>query len=117
MSYVKSDYRIAKKRKAIRAKSGGKPFELYVKKTNQYVYAVVYDCAQKRDVHCVSSAKFADLKSKSDKLAAYTVGKGVAEWCVKNDVKSVYFNKLGYKFHGKLAEVVRGFNEVLGDVI
>jgi ribosomal protein L18 len=109
MSYLKSDPRIIKKRLAIRAKRGSVCFEIYPKKTNNHFYLVVYNCTERREVFAYSTLNLDDHKN--DVNAAKAVGQKVASWCLENKIPSIYFNKLNYKFHGKLAIAVSSFNE------
>ena len=109
MSYVKSDHRIAKKRLAIRARRGDVNFEISPKKTNSHFYLVVYNCKEAREIFAYSTLNIKDGKNNVETAAK--VGNEVAKWCKANKIPSVYFNKLHYKFHGKLASAVAGFNE------
>lgn len=114
MSYVKTNPRTIKKRLAIRARRGSVKFEIYPKKTNSNFYLVVYDCEEKREVFCYSTLNMKGVKN--DVKAARVVGVEVANWCLKNAVPMVYFNKLHYKFHGKLANAVSGFDETFNRI-
>lgn len=120
MSYNTADHRIRKNRLAIRAKRGKKNIEIFPMKTNRHFYLVVYDCVQKRDLYSVSTVK--DLKDKKitkvTNKEAEQVGKRIGEWLVKNGLQSqVYFNKIHYKFHGRLKSAISGLNEIAGSVI
>jgi ribosomal protein L18 len=109
MSYVKSDPRIAKKRLAVRSRRGSVNFEIYSKKTNNHFYLVVYNCKEAKEVFCYSTLNIKDAKNNVE--TAGKIGTEVAKWCLENKVPEVYFNKLHYKFHGKLASAVSSFNE------
>ena len=108
MSYNKNDIKIAKKRLAVRARRGDVKFEIYFKKTNNHFYLVVYNAEEKREVFCLSTLNFKGEKNNIE--TAGKIGEEVAKWCLQNQVPSVYFNKLKYKFHGKLASAVSAFN-------
>ena len=109
MSYVKSDIKIQKKRLAVRARRGDVDIEIYPKKTNNHFYLVVYNCKEKREVFAYSTLNLKGEKNNVE--SAGKVGVEVAKWCLENNVPAVYFNKLKYKFHGKLATAVAAFNE------
>ncbi len=108
MSYNKTDIKIKKKRLAVRARRGDVNFEIYFKKTNNHFYLVVYNAVEKREMFCLSTLNFKEDKNNVE--TAGKIGEGVAKWCLENKVPSVYFNKLKYKFHGKLASAVSAFN-------
>lgn len=118
MSYNKFNPRIIKKRIANRARRGEVNFEIYPRKTNNHFYLVVYNCLQKKEVYCYSTLHLRMVDSneqqksvKNNIEAAQEVGKAIGEWCTKNNIPAVYFNKLHYKFHGKLEKALVGFNE------
>lgn len=119
MSYNKNDIKIAKKRLAVRAKRGSVNIEIYPKKTNNHFYLVVYDCVAKKEIFAFSTLTLVKEKKvangkdfiKNNTETAGVIGTRVAQWCVENKISAVYFNKLKYKFHGKLATAVNSFNE------
>lgn len=119
MSYNKNDIKISKKRLAVRAKRGDVNIEISPKKTGNHFYLVVYDCISKKELHCFSTLNLVKERKvansndfiKNNVETAGVVGKRVAMWCLENKISSVYFNKLKYKFHGKLASAVNAFNE------
>lgn len=78
--------------------------EFSVIKTGQHIYGVVFNCATKQIIFSCSSIK---LKSKT---ANIEVAKKVGEMVVKRlkelNISQLYFNKLEYKFHGKVKAVV-----------
>lgn len=118
MSYNKSNPRIAKKRIANRTRRGKVNFEIYPRKTNNHFYLVVYNCLEKKEVYCYSTLNLRspdvnqeNITIKNNVETAAKVGETVAQWCLQNNIPSVYFNKLHYKFHGKLKSAVEGFNQ------
>lgn len=112
MSYNTSSVKakVAKKRRAIRARRGSVNFEIYPLKTNNHFYLVVYNCLTKQEMFRFSTLNLENAKNNVE--SAGKVGAEVAKWCVANNIPSVYFNKLRYKFHGKLASASSAFNEV-----
>jgi ribosomal protein L18 len=108
MSYNKNDIKIQKKRLAVRSRRGDANFEIYFKKTNNHFYLVVYNVAEAKEVFCYSTLNIKDAKNNVE--TAGKVGEEVAKWCLENKIPSIYFNKLKYKFHGKIANAVNAFN-------
>ena len=110
MSYNTSNPKIEKNRKKIRAKRGtAVNFELSARKTNNHFYLTVYDCIQAKEVFTYSTLNMKERKNNVE--SAGVAGTEVAKWCLENKVPAVYFNKLHYKFHGKLEAAMTKFNE------
>ncbi len=95
-----------KKRIAIRAKSVGRRYEISVRKTNNHFYGVVYDMEGKNIVFSTSSLNLKEGEKTSNKDAAQKVGLAVASELKNRKIDSVFFNKLTYQYHGKLASFV-----------
>jgi len=110
-SYKHFDPKVIKKRKKYRAKSEATRFELYVLKTNKHVVAVLYDKQEQRDVTSVSTRPKTFKKEENRSIDAFNIGKAFADVCKSKNIEKLAFNKLNYKFHGIIAEVVRGVRE------
>jgi ribosomal protein L18 len=108
MSYNKNDPKIHKKRLAVRARRGDVNFEIYFKKTNNHFYLVVFNVPEGKEVFCYSTLNLKGEKNNVE--TAGKVGENVAKWCLDNKIPAVYFNKLKYKFHGKIEAAVNAFN-------
>jgi large subunit ribosomal protein L18 len=107
-SYHHNDPKVIKKRKRIRAKSSSVRFELSVQKTNKHIVAILFDTEAKRDIASTSTKPKSFVKGDNRMCDALTVGKNFGELCKKHNITQVYFNKLSYKFHGILKQVVDG---------
>lgn len=80
---------------------------LAVFRSGQHIYAQVIDDTSKKTLVAES-----DLKSKGvKKQKAFEVGKRIAEKCLKKEIKTVVFDRGGFLFHGRVAEVARGARE------
>ncbi|MEZ0226913.1 MAG: 50S ribosomal protein L18 [Alphaproteobacteria bacterium] len=96
-----------------KASDGNKRPRLSVHRSGQHIYAQVIDDAKGVTIAAASSVD-ADvkkaIKSTSNKDAATTVGKLVAERAKKAGVEKVAFDRGSYAFHGRvkaLAEAAR----------
>jgi large subunit ribosomal protein L18 len=98
------DRRQARVRRALKARSGGRP-RLSVHRSSKHIYAQIIDDKAGKTLAAASSLE-KDLKSSSktgaDKKAAAVVGKLVAERALKAGVKTVVFDRGGYLFHGRV---------------
>jgi large subunit ribosomal protein L18 len=103
---IKRKSTAAKKRVAIRHRSGDRTIEVSVRKTDKHFYGVVYDCTTKMILFSCSTLKFEKGVKTWDKNAAKLVGLEVAAKLKEKNITEVFFNKLSYKYHGKLVEFV-----------
>ena len=94
----------------IRKKLAGTPERprLAVNFSNQHVYAQVID-----DVNGVTlcSASSLKLENGSNKEAAREVGKAVAKAALAKGIEVVVFDRGGYLYHGRVAELAEGARE------
>lgn len=110
-SYKHFDPKVSKKRKKYRAKSPDTRFEMYILKTNRHIVAVLYDKQEARDVTSVSTRPVSFVKSGERAKDAFNIGTTFAGLCKSRGIEKLSFNKLNYKFHGIIAETVRGVRE------
>lgn len=110
-SYKHFDPKVIKKRKKYRTKSAHTRFEMYILKTNRHIVAVLYDKQEARDVAAVSTRPVSFKHAENRSMDAFQIGKSFAEICKSRQIQDLYFNKLSYKFHGIIAETVRGVRE------
>ena len=78
---------------------------LTVHRSGRHIYAQVIDAAGARVLASASTLQKdlkKDLSSTSNKDAAKAVGKAVAEKAVAAGVKSVAFDRSGFKYHGRI---------------
>lgn len=108
-----STVRKVRTRTFIKTRNLGGRARLSIHKTSSHVYAQVIDDVKRVTVASASTTE-KDLKSKlkstSNKDAAATIGKLVAERALKNGIQTVVFDRSGYLYHGKvkaLAEAAR----------
>jgi large subunit ribosomal protein L18 len=91
-------------RKAIKAKSGGRP-RLSVYRSSEHIYAQIIDDEKGATIAAASSIEKdlrTSLKTGADKAAAALVGKLVAERALKAGIKEVVFDRGAYIYHGRV---------------
>lgn len=80
---------------------------LSVFRSNQHILAQIIDDSQNKTLIAES-----DLKLKgSKKERAFEVGKNLAQQAIKEKIKTVVFDRGGFLYHGRIAEVARGARE------
>src|SRR3990172_382429 len=87
-------------RTKLMAKSKGRP-RLTVFRSNKYIYAQIIG----EDGKILVSAgekKLAGAKKETKTQRAKAVGTTLAEKALKQKIKKVYFDRSGYKFHGRV---------------
>ena len=99
-----------KRHKRVRAKISGTPAcpRLNVFRSEKNIYAQVID-----DVNGVTlcSASSLNLENGSNKEAAREVGKAVAKAALAKGIEVVVFDRGGYLYHGRVAELAEGARE------
>jgi large subunit ribosomal protein L18 len=103
--------RAKKTRSHIRRK--GKP-RLTVHRSGRHIYAQVIAAEGGSVIAAASTVQKAlrtDLTSTSNKEAAKAVGKAVAERAVAAGVSDVAFDRSGYRYHGRVAELADAARE------
>jgi large subunit ribosomal protein L18 len=95
--------------KRVRAKIKGseKRPRLSVFKSNYHFYAQLINDDEGKTL-AAASDKEMKLKTKAKKVAAYEVGKLIAKKAGEKGIKSVVFDRGGYKFHGAILEMAKG---------
>lgn len=104
MSNVSS--RISRKIKSASSRNGR--FRLAVFRSNTNIYAQIIDDVNGVTLVSASSLKSADRSTLKDK--AVVVGTTLAERAIAKNINSVWFDRAGYKFTGRvkaLADAVR----------
>ena len=95
-------------RRKYRIKNSIKPktekLRLCISKSNKNFYAQIIDDKKNHTVLAFStlSETFKDLKIKGNIEAAKKLGKLIAEKAADKDIKTVYFDRNGYLYHGKI---------------
>ena len=99
-----------KRHKRVRAKISGTPEcpRLNVFRSEKNIYAQVID-----DVNGVTLCSASSLKMENggNKSAAREVGKMVAEAAKQKGIEVVVFDRGGYLYHGRVAELAEGARE------
>jgi len=91
----------------------GKP-RLTVHRSGRHIYAQVISAEGGSVIAAASTLQKAlrtDLTSTSNKDAAKAVGKAVAEKAVAAGVSDVAFDRSGYRYHGRVAELADAARE------
>ena len=107
-----ADRRKARIRRAIAARSFGRP-RLSVFRSSKQIYAQVIDDEKGVTIVAASSlekSKRESLKTGANIEAARLIGKDVAERALEAGIKQVVFDRGGYMYHGRvkaLAEAAR----------
>lgn len=99
-----------KKHKKIRKKIAGthdRP-RLSVFRSSQHIYAQIIDDETGKTLAAADDVKMAkEPKAKR----AYAVGKNLAQKALKLKIKKVVFDRGGFLYHGRIAELGRGARE------
>lgn len=83
---------------------------LAVFRSNKYIYAQIINDNNKGEIiTAVSEKEVSGSGTKSER--AFLVGKLIAEKAVKKKVKTVVFDRGGYKYHGRVESLGRGARE------
>jgi len=92
----------------------GKP-RLTVHRSGRHIYAQVISAEGGSVIAAASTLQKdlrTDLDSTSNKDAAKAVGKAVAEKAVAAGISDVAFDRSGYRYHGRIAELADAAREV-----
>ena len=95
------------------ARRGDRP-RLSVFRSSKHIYAQLIDDARAATVVAASSLEKdlkTTLKTGADKAAATAVGKLLAERALKAGIKTVVFDRGGYRFHGRIKALADGARE------
>ena len=102
--------RKARVRRAIKAVANGRP-RLSVHRTGKQIYAQVIDDVAGNTLVSASSLDKEIEGNGGNKAAARAVGKLVAERCKAKGIDTVVFDRGGYLYHGRVAELAEGARE------
>lgn len=85
---------------------------LSVFRSNKYCYGQIIDDKQGVTLVGLTLKEVKDMHNKSTKQeAAFKAGKLLAEKALNNKIKSVVFDRAGYKYHGRVKKLVDGARE------
>lgn len=96
--------RVARVRRALKARAGGKP-RLSVFRSSRHIYAQVIDDSDGKTLAAASTIEKdlrGKLKTGADTAAATEIGKLVAERARAAGVSTVVFDRGGYIYHGRV---------------
>lgn len=103
--------------KRVRAKVFGtaKRPRFSIFKSNKYFYIQLIDDSIGKTLVSVSGKKLSasdrKTKEKTDKIVAYELGKSLAKKAISLGVKTIVFDRGGYKFHGAILQIAAGARE------
>ena len=102
-----------KRHKRVRAKVFGTPARprLNVFRSEKNIYAQVIDAVAGHTLVSASSLDKEIEGNGGNKTAARAVGKLVAERCKAKGIDQVVFDRGGYLYHGRVAELAEGARE------
>jgi len=112
MKNIKKIQRV-KRKKRIRAKIKGtfsKP-RLVVFRSNAHIYAQIIDDNKKLTLVATSDLNLKKVLSKkksTPKEIAFKVGEKIAQLASEKNIKTVVFDRNGYKFHGRTRSLAEG---------
>ena len=104
---------LERRKRRVRAKVSGtaeRP-RLAVHRTNAHIYAQVIDDVAGNTLVSASSLDKEIEGNGGNKAAARAVGKLVAERCKAKGIDTVVFDRGGYLYHGRVAELAEGARE------
>ena len=107
------DKRKVRVRRNLARTSAERP-RLSVFRSSKHIYAQVIDDAKSSTLVAASTLEKdlkSTLKTGADKAAAAAVGKLLAERAVKAGIKTVVFDRGGYRFHGRIKALADGARE------
>jgi large subunit ribosomal protein L18 len=82
---------------------------LTVFRSNQYIYAQIIDASQGTTVVEANSRTLGAAGKKAEQ--AKEVGKALAKKALEAGVKNVYFDRGGYRYHGRIKALADGARE------
>jgi len=104
---IKRDRRRARIRSQVKGTSMRPRFSVF--KSNKGMYLQLVDDSNSRTL---ISANSAEIKGSGEKTkVSFELGKLIAAKAAKKDIKSVVFDRGGYKYHGRIKAVADGARE------
>ena len=102
-----------KKHKRVRGKISGTPAcpRLAVYRSTKHIYAQVIDDVNAVTLVSASSVEKDFEGTGGNKEAAKKVGEAVAKRAIEKGIKTVVFDRGGFEYHGRVAELAAGARE------
>ncbi|NMB91445.1 50S ribosomal protein L18 [candidate division WWE3 bacterium] len=109
---LRKNNRIQRKMR-VRRRILGKSNELRltVFRSNKYIYAQIVDDTKGATLVEASSKSMKNLKGKTKCEEAFEVGKEIAKKALSKDIKTVVFDRNGFRYHGRIKSVADGARE------
>jgi large subunit ribosomal protein L18 len=82
---------------------------LTVYRSNTHIYAQIVDDSTHKTIAAASDIKVKEKKNPIEKASA--VGKEIGEKAIKMNIKSIVFDRGGYKYHGRVKALADGARE------
>lgn len=80
---------------------------LSVFRSGKHIYAQIIDDSEGKTLMAITDIKGVGTR----KEKAYKAGKDLAEKAIKHKIKSVVFDRGGFKYQGRVAELAKGARE------
>tara|TARA_B100000287_G_scaffold299847_1_gene282990 strand:- start:1908 stop:2255 length:348 start_codon:yes stop_codon:yes gene_type:complete len=107
----KSDSRIRRAAKTrIRISQQDKP-RLSVYKSSQNLYAQIFDSSGSTVLASASTNEKEDKMTSNNLTSAKAIGKKIAERAIEAGIKTVVFDRSGYKYHGRIKAIAESARE------
>ena len=102
-----------RRHKRVRAKISGTPERprLAVYRSNAHIYAQIIDDVNGLTLCSASTVEKCFEGVGSNKEAAKTIGKTIAERAAAKGIEAVVFDRGGYVYHGRVSELAAGARE------
>lgn len=102
-----------RRHKRIRAKISGTSLRprLFVFRSNKHIWAQLIDDEKGQTLISASDFEIKSKKNKKKTEKAFEVGKIIAKKALSQGIKSVVFDRGGYKYHGRVKALAQGARE------
>jgi len=94
-----------------RLQGGQRSFRLFVFRSLNHIYAEIIDEKKNKTVASASDRNLKKTKKDSKVKLAYEVGKKIAELGKEKKITKVFFDRGGYKYHGRVKSLADGARE------
>ena len=97
-----------KKRVRAKIKGTGECPRLCVFRSNRHIYAQVVDDLKGKTLVSISSNESGAKVGRASVKATEKIGEQLAEKCSKLKIKSIVFDRGGYRYHGRVKALAEG---------
>jgi len=81
---------------------------LSIFRSNKYIYAQIIDDSKGATLASADSRDLKGIKGKTKVEEAFEVGKEIGKKALEEKIKSVVYDRSGYKYHGRVKAVADG---------